>query len=73
MNGKGRSIDNIAIEINFKALKYEEVYTNDRQNIVGVRTEIIRYLDFYNLNRFHSALGYKKPMEVYRKERLKAA
>jgi len=64
MNGKGRSIDNIAIERFFRALKYEEVYIHDYRNIKDLRIAI---------NRFHSALKYKKPMEVYRKERLKAA
>jgi len=73
MNGKGRSIDNIAVERFFRTLKYESIYINDYQNIKELRTGIDQFMDFYNYNRFHSALDYKKPMEVYRKKKLKVA
>jgi len=65
MNGKGRSIDNIAIERFFRTLKYDEIYINDYQNISELRNGIDKFMHFYNFNRFHSALGYKKPMNVY--------
>jgi putative transposase len=65
MNGKGRSIDNIAIERFFKTLKYDEIYINDYKNIQELKDGIKRYMHFYNHNRFHLALGYKKPMNVY--------
>ena len=70
MNGKGRSIDNIAIERFFRTLKCNEVCINDYQSVAELRAGIRRYIDFYNHNRFHSALGHKKPMEVYRKATL---
>ena len=65
MNGKGRSIDNIAIERFFRTLKYDEIYINDYQSVSELRKGIARYMHFYNFNRFHSALGYRKPMNVY--------
>lgn len=65
MNGKGRSIDNIAIERFFRTLKYDEIYINDYQSVSHLRNSIAKYMHFYNFNRFHSALGYKKPMNVY--------
>jgi putative transposase len=65
MNGKGRSIDNIAIERFFRTLKYDEIYINDYQSVGELRNGIARYMHFYNFNRFHSALGYRKPMNVY--------
>ena len=65
MNGKGRSIDNIAIERFFRTLKYDEIHTNDYQSVRELRNGIDRYMHFYNFNRFHSALGYRKPMNVY--------
>jgi len=65
MNGKGRSIDNIAIERFFRTLKYDEIYINDYQSVRELREGINKYMYFYNHNRFHSALGYKKPMNVY--------
>jgi len=65
MNGKGRSIDNIAIERFFRTLKYDDIYINDYQSVRELRNGIDCYMHFYNFNRFHSALGYRKPMNVY--------
>lgn len=73
MNGKGRSIDNIAVERFFRTLKYDEIYINDYKSVAELRAGISRFINFYNFNRFHSALDYQKPMDVYRKGRLKAA
>lgn len=68
MNGKGRSIDNITIERFFRTLKYENIYITDYQSIKELKQGISSYIHFYNHNRFHSALGYDKPMNVYLKE-----
>ena len=68
MNGKGRSIDNIAIERFFRTLKYENIYLNNYQSISELRAGIAKYMDFYNYNRFHSSLSYQKPMNVYKQE-----
>lgn len=65
MNGKGRSIDNIAIERFFRTLKYDEIYINEYSSISELKKGISRYMNFYNHERFHSALGYDKPMNVY--------
>lgn len=65
MNGKGRSIDNIAIERFFRTLKYDEIYINEYSSILELKKGINRYMNFYNYERFHSALGYDKPMNVY--------
>ncbi len=65
MNGKGRSIDNIAIERFFRTLKYDEIYINEYSSIADLRFKVSRYINFYNHNRFHSALNYQKPMNVY--------
>lgn len=67
MNGKGRSIDNIAIERFFRTLKYDEIYINEYTSISELKKGINRYMNFYNHERFHSALGYEKPMNVYLK------
>lgn len=65
MNGKGRSIDNIAIERFFRTLKYDEIYINEYSSISELKKGISRYMNFYNHERFHSALNYQKPMNVY--------
>ena len=65
MNGKGRSIDNIAIERFFRSLKYENIYLHDYSSVSQLRHGVEQYMYFYNYNRFHSTLNYRKPMEVY--------
>ena len=67
MNGKGRSIDNIAIERFFRTLKYDEIYINEYASVSNLRSGITRYINFYNFERFHSSLDYDKPMNVYLK------
>jgi len=67
MNSKGRSIDNIAIERFFRTLKYDEIYINEYASISDLKKGIDRYINFYNFERFHSALNYEKPMNVYLK------
>ena len=65
MNGKGRSIDNIVMERFFKTLKYNCIFINEFNNISELREGINIYVDKYNNRRFHSSIGYKKPMDVY--------
>ena len=73
MNGKGRSIDNISIERFFRTLKYEEVYIREYENVKELKTGIRNFITFYNTRRFHSSLGYRKPMNVYLDKQAKAA
>ena len=65
MNGKGRSIDNIAIERFFRTLKYDEIYLSEYKDTKELKRGVARFIEFYNCRRFHSSLGYKKPMNVY--------
>ena len=65
MNGKGRSIDNIAIERFFRTIKYNCIFINDFKNIKELKIGIDTYLYKYNYQRFHSSIGYTKPMDVY--------
>ena len=73
MNGKGRSIDNIAIKRFFRTLKYEELYIKEYENVKEFRAGIGDFITFYNSKRFHSSLGYRKPMNVYLDHQAKAA
>ena len=73
MNGKGRSIDNIAIERFFRTLKYEEVYVKEYENVKALKEGIKTFITFYNFNRLHSALKYDRPMNVYHRSLEKAA
>jgi putative transposase len=65
MNGKGRSIDNIAIERFFRTLKHGNIYINDYQTIKELKEGVKNYIYKYNFKRFHSSIDYRKPMNVY--------
>lgn len=65
MNGKGRSIDNIIMERFFRTLKYNCIFINEFKNISELKEGINIYVNKYNNSRFHSSIGYRKPMDVY--------
>ncbi len=65
MDGKGRAYDNIFIERLWRSVKYECIYLNDYQNIPEARDGLVNYFDFYNKERFHQALDYKTPEQIY--------
>jgi len=68
MDGKGRATDNIAIERLWRSVKVERIYLNAYDSIRALKEDLTRYFHFYNYQRFHQTLGYKKPMEVYNKK-----
>jgi putative transposase len=65
MDGRRRVLDNIFIERLWRAVKYEEVYLHEYENVREAAQGLRRYFEFYNHQRFHQALGYKRPAEVY--------
>lgn len=65
MDHTGRCFDNIFTERFWRSLKYEEVYLKDYQTVKEARTSIGNYMNRYNYDRIHEALGYKTPAEIY--------
>ena len=65
MDGRGRVFDNIFVERLWRSVKYENVYLSDYQNIPEARYGLKNYFEFYNNERFHQALEYKTPRQVY--------
>jgi len=65
MDGKGRATDNICIERFWRSAKCERIYLNEYRSISELITDVDNYIGFYNYQRFHETLGYKKPMNVY--------
>jgi putative transposase len=65
MDGKGRYNDNIFVERLWRSVKYEEVYLKAYGNRTEARVGIGAYLNFYNQERPHQALGYQTPGEVF--------
>ena len=68
MDGKGRYLDNIFVERLWRSVKYEEVYLKAYQTGTEAREGIAAYLDFYNRERPHQALGYRTPGQVFNEE-----
>ena len=68
MDGKGRYLDNIFVERLWRSIKYEEVYLKAYKGGTEAKQGIGAYLDFYNRERPHQALGYRTPQEVYQEE-----
>ncbi len=65
MDGKSRWADNIMIERWFRSLKNEQIYPNEYHSPRELRMLINEYVDAYNRERPHEALGYKVPDAVY--------
>ena len=65
MDGRGRALDNIFTERLWRTIKWEEVYLQDYTTPREARMGLTRYLEFYNQERLHQALGYRTPAEVY--------
>ncbi len=65
MDGRGRCLDNIFIERLWRSLKYEAVYLHELSDGFQAQRVISRWVEFYNTQRPHSALGGSTPQEAY--------
>ena len=64
-DSRGSYFDNIFIERLWRSVKYEEVYLNDYDSVTTASCRLRDYFNFYNQQRFHQALNYRTPHEVY--------
>jgi len=67
MDGVGRATDNICIERFWRSAKCERLYLNEYATLTNLSEDVDDYIEFYNKQRFHQTLGYKKPLDVYEK------
>ena len=65
MDGKGRWMDNVFIERLWRSLKYECVYLRAFETGTQARQQIGKWMEYYNQERPHSALGDSTPNEAY--------
>ncbi|MBM3229988.1 IS3 family transposase, partial [Candidatus Parvarchaeota archaeon] len=65
MDGRGRALDNIFVERLWRSVKYENVYLQDYQNMLGAKRGLADYFDYYNTKRLHQSLEYRTPYEVH--------
>lgn len=65
MDGRGRALDNIFVERLWRTVKYENIYMNDYQSVVELKSGLVQYFEFYNQKRLHQSLDYQTPAEVH--------
>jgi len=65
MDGRGRCMDNIFTERLWRTVKYENVYPMKYESFAEAKNGLGKYFDFYNNERRHQALGYRRPAEIY--------
>jgi putative transposase len=65
MDGRGRCLDNVFVERLWRSVKYEDVYLHGYEAVPDLARGLGRYFGFYNHERFHQALGYRTPADVY--------
>ena len=65
MDGRGRWVDNVFIERLWRSLKYEDISIKAYASVSEARRGIGGWLNFYNDERLHQALGYRTPREVF--------
>jgi putative transposase len=65
MDSRGRAFDNIFVERLWRSVKYEDVYLKGYGTMPEAQEGLRNYFRFYNKERFHQALNYKTPHEVY--------
>ncbi len=56
--------DNAFVERVFRTIKEEEIWLNCYDTLFEARAAIEAYINYYNGERLHSALGYQTPNEV---------
>jgi len=65
MDGCGRALDNVFIERLWRTVKYQNVYIKGYQTMQQAQEGLNEYFDYYNHERLHQGLGYKRPWDVY--------
>ena len=66
MDGRGRWMDNVFIERLWRSLKHEDIYLKGYADGREAKAGIAAWIEFYNEQRLHQALGYRTPMAVWR-------
>jgi len=65
MDGRGRCHDNIFIERLWRSLEYELIYLLDFNDGKHLKSEVKKWFQWYNEQRFHQALDDQTPDTVY--------
>ena len=72
MSRPANPYDNASCESFMKTLKREEIYANKYDDLEHLRANIEEFIEEYNRQRLHSALGYRPPEEFEQQAESKA-
>ena len=65
MDGRGRALDNIFVERLWRTVKYQNVYIKGYETMYQAQEGLSEYFEYYNHERLHQSLGYKRPWNIY--------
>ncbi|WP_425363836.1 IS3 family transposase [Candidatus Tisiphia endosymbiont of Hybos culiciformis] len=65
MDHKGRCFDNIHIERLWRTIKQEAIYYYKPENIADLEKILNEFIRWYNNERRHQSLNYKRPADIY--------
>ncbi|MFB1411243.1 IS3 family transposase, partial [Bifidobacterium sp. 2450] len=63
LSGPGSPYDNAVVESTDRLVKKELIYANTYTSVERLRSDLNRYVWWYNHRRLHSTLGYLSPLE----------
>ncbi len=66
MDGRGRWRDNIIVERLWRSVKHECLYLTELATGNDLKQTLHNWFTFYNEERPHAELSYRKPMEVFK-------
>lgn len=70
MDGKGRWIDNIAIERFWRKVKYEGVYLKTYEDVKEAKRSLEKYIKWYNYERRRSGINNYRLYEVMKEGKI---
>jgi putative transposase len=65
MDHKGRCFDNIFIERLWRTIKQELIYHKRLDNVRDLERALEEYIPWYNNERLHQGIDYKRPADLY--------
>ena len=65
LSGPGNPYDNAVVESTNRLVKKELIHRNVYTNVEQLRSDVNRYVWWYNHQRLHSTLGYLSPVEFH--------
>ncbi|MCJ7799832.1 MAG: integrase core domain-containing protein [Polaromonas sp.] len=65
-DGRGRTYDNIFVELLSRSVKHKDVYLNGYSAIGEMLIDLTKYFAFYNAERSHQSLENQTPQEVHK-------